>query len=225
MTLTAATFISIGKLFGQLAGLREILGREELWNILLCAPVCLSVVQLIVLPFFPEAPRYLLIDKHNVAMCRKALQTLWGRGEFKMEIEEMLMEQAAMKGQRSQTLLELLRDRRVRWQILTILAINVGVQFCGISALSAFSFNVFQEMSIPLDKIRYVTLGLGVSEVLISITCGLLIENVGRRVLLWGGFGGMSVMMALITLSLFLKVSFLGWFPTRALCSAFESAV
>ncbi|XP_064162501.1 solute carrier family 2 member 9, like 1 isoform X1 [Anguilla rostrata] len=216
VTLTAATFISIGKLTGQLAGLREILGHEELWNILLCAPACFSVVQLLVLPSFPEAPRYLLIDKHNEAMCRDALQTLWGQGDFKTEIEEMLTEQAAIKRQRSLSLLELLRDRSVRWQLITMVAINMGIQFSGISAISAFSFNIFQEMNIPLDKIRYVTLGVGASEVLTSIACGLFIENVGRRTLLWGGFGAMSVIMALITLSLILKESSY-WIPYSTL--------
>ncbi|XP_061076856.1 solute carrier family 2 member 9, like 1 [Conger conger] len=212
VTLTAATFISIGKLTGQLAGLREIFGREELWHILLCAPAFLSVVQMIVLPSFPEAPRYLLIDKHNEPMCRDALQTLWGEGDMKMEIAEMLAEQDAIKGQSSQSLLQLLTDRRVRWQVLSILVINVGIQFCGISAISAFSFNIFQEVNIPLDKIRYVTLGVGASEVLTSITCGLLIENLGRRALLWGGFGAMSVIMALITLSQLLKENS-NWIP------------
>ncbi|XP_036387652.1 solute carrier family 2 member 9, like 1 [Megalops cyprinoides] len=212
VTLTSATFVSIGKLSGQLAGLREILGREELWNVLLCVPACFSVIQLIALPFFPEAPRYLLIDQGNEAMCKKALQTLWGKGDFKMEIEEMVAEQAAIKGQQTQSLVELLRDRRVRLQLLAMLVINVCIQFCGISAISAFSFNIFQEAGIPLDKIRYVTLGVGASEVMTSFTCGLLIERVGRRALLWRGFGAMSVTMALITLLLHLKGSSF-WIP------------
>ncbi|KAI1890946.1 hypothetical protein AGOR_G00158820 [Albula goreensis] len=220
VTLTAATFVSIGKLTGQLSGLREVLGDEELWNILLCVPACFSMVQLIVLPFFPEAPRYLLIDKHNEEMCRAALQTLWGKGEFKMEIEEMVAEQAAIKGQRSQSLLELLRDSHARWQLITMLVINVSIQFCGISAISAFSFNIFQEINIPVDKIRYVTLGVGMSEVITSITCGLLIESVGRRALLWSGFGAMSVVMAFITVSLHLKESSY-WIPYITVCLIF----
>lgn len=51
--------------------LREILGREDSWNILLCVSTCFSVVQLLTLPFFPEAPRYLLIEKGNTEACKK----------------------------------------------------------------------------------------------------------------------------------------------------------
>ena len=49
----------------------EILGREEQWHILLCVPALFSVVQIIVLPFLPEAPRYLFIEKGDEKACIK----------------------------------------------------------------------------------------------------------------------------------------------------------
>lgn len=49
----------------------EILGRKDLWNIVLCVPAFLSVVQVIVLPFLPEAPRYLFIEKGDNEACKK----------------------------------------------------------------------------------------------------------------------------------------------------------
>uniref|UniRef100_A0A8C1Z6M9 Solute carrier family 2, facilitated glucose transporter member 5 n=1 Tax=Cyprinus carpio TaxID=7962 RepID=A0A8C1Z6M9_CYPCA len=205
VTLTAATFLSLGKLSGQFAGLREIFGREEWWNILLCIPAFFCVVQLAILPFFPDAPRYILIEKGNTQQCKRALQSLWGPGDYKLEIEEMLAEQAVIGEEHNKSLLDLLRDKHLRWQILSILVINGCLQFSGISAITVFSFNIFLEAGIPVDKIRYVTLGIGASEVLISITCSLFVESVGRRALMWRGFGGMSAIMALITVTLYLK--------------------
>uniref|UniRef100_A0A8B9JNJ6 Solute carrier family 2 member 9, like 1 n=1 Tax=Astyanax mexicanus TaxID=7994 RepID=A0A8B9JNJ6_ASTMX len=168
VTLTVATFKAVGKMTGQIAGLSEILGREDWWNILLGVPAFFSIIQMVTLPFFPEAPRYLLIEKGNTEQCKKALQCLWGPGDYKLEIEEMLVEQAAQKGERSKTLLELLRDQSVRWQLLTMFVLNAAIQFGGISV---FSFSIFQEAGISIDKIRYVTLGLGVSEILTNFTC------------------------------------------------------
>lgn len=49
----------------------EILGREDMWNIVLCIPACFSVVQVMVLPFLPEAPRYLFIEKGDEKACRR----------------------------------------------------------------------------------------------------------------------------------------------------------
>ncbi|XP_073681604.1 solute carrier family 2 member 9, like 1 [Garra rufa] len=205
VTLTSATFIALGKLSGQFVGLREILGREEWWNILLCIPSFFCLVQLAILPFFPEAPRYTLIEKGNTQQCKKALQLLWGPGEYKIEIEEMLAEQAVIGKEHNKSLLDLLRQKHLRWQILSVLVINGCIQFSGVSAVTVFSFNVFLEAGIPVEKIRYVTLGIGASEVLINITCGLFIESVGRKALLWRGFGGMSTIMALINVTLYLK--------------------
>uniref|UniRef100_A0A672NCR9 Solute carrier family 2, facilitated glucose transporter member 5 n=1 Tax=Sinocyclocheilus grahami TaxID=75366 RepID=A0A672NCR9_SINGR len=215
VTVTATTFMSLGKLLGQFAGLREILGREECWNILLCIPAFFCVVQLAILPFFPDAPRYILIEKGNTQQCRKALQCLWGPGDYKLEIEEMLAEQAVIGEEHNKSVLDLLRDKHLHWQVLSMLVINGCIQFSGISAYlrhpyrTTYILNIvifFPSSGIPVDKIRYVTLGIGASEVLISITCGLFIESVGRRALMWRGFGGMSltaIKTEFITLSLF----------------------
>ncbi|XP_050978344.1 solute carrier family 2 member 9, like 1 [Labeo rohita] len=205
VTLTAATFLGLGKLSGQFAGLREILGREDCWNILLCIPSFFCMVQLAILPFFPEAPRYVLIEKGNTQQCKKALQSLWGPGDYKLEIQDMLAEQAVIGKEHNKSLLDLLREKHLRWQVLSMVVINGCIQFSGVAAITVFSFNVFLEAGIPVDKIRYVTLGIGASEVLLSITCSLFIETVGRKVLLWRGFGGMSTIMALITVALYLK--------------------
>ncbi|XP_028854320.1 solute carrier family 2 member 9, like 1 [Denticeps clupeoides] len=212
VTLTSSTILSMGKLSGQVAGLNETLGSQDCWNILLCLAAFFSAAQLLALPFFPEAPRYLLIEKNNREECQQALRCLWGSGDHSKEIEEMLEEQVAIGSERSTGLLELLRDKRLRWQILTVLVLQISIQFCGISAISMFSYKIFQEAGIAEDKIRYVTLGVGMSEVLTSITCGFLIERVGRRVLLWGAFAGMSLIMSLLTITLHLQ-AFSTWLP------------
>ncbi|KAM7423142.1 hypothetical protein PAMA_010930 [Pampus argenteus] len=207
VTLTSATFTSLGKLSGQFFGLSEILGREELWNIVLCVPACFSVLQVLVLPFLPEAPRYLFIEKGDVKACKKALQSLWGQGDFKQEMDEMLAEQAAIEAAPPKNTLQLLRDKTVRWQLITMSMIYCCNQLSGMSAISIFSFDIFRKAGIPRDQIRYVTLGLGVSEILTSLCCGLLIDHIGRRLLFWGGYGLMSACWVLITVTLNLKAS------------------
>ncbi|KAG7319233.1 hypothetical protein KOW79_017707 [Hemibagrus wyckioides] len=205
VSVTMATFSSIGKLAGQIAGLSEILGREDLWHILLCVPAFIGFVQIFALPLFPEAPGYLLIEKGKLEECKKALQYLWGPGDYKLELEEMQEEQAALKGQRNKNLFELLTDSTVRWQCLSLVVLFGCIQFCGIAGISIFAYSLFQEAGIPMDKIRYVTLGVGALEILTTITCSMIIERVGRRLLLWGGFGIMAVLMVLLTITLQLK--------------------
>ncbi|XP_056461860.1 solute carrier family 2 member 9, like 1 [Gadus chalcogrammus] len=205
LMLSNVFFLSLGKLSGQVLGLSVLLGREHLWNILLFAPACLVVVQLLALPFFPEAPRYLLMDGGDIVACRKALQRLWGPGEYQVEIDEMLAERAASKGVQVKSLLEFLQDSGIRSQIITIAIISACIQLSGMSAISTFSFDILNKAAVPVDQIRYITLGFGVSEVLATITSTLIIERSGRKPLLLGGFSIMFTMLLLITIMLNLK--------------------
>uniref|UniRef100_A0A3Q2ED87 Solute carrier family 2 member 9, like 1 n=1 Tax=Cyprinodon variegatus TaxID=28743 RepID=A0A3Q2ED87_CYPVA len=171
VTLTSATFTSLGKLSGQFFGLSEILGGQDVWHILLCVPVCFSVVQVLVLPFLPEAPRYLFIEKGDDIACKSALQSLWGNGDYKEEMEEMLIEHMALEASPPKSPLQLLKNRTVRWQLITMFVIYCCNQMSGMTAISTFSFDIFLNAGVPRDKIRYVTLGLGISEILTSISC------------------------------------------------------
>ncbi|XP_054883180.1 solute carrier family 2 member 9, like 1 [Poeciliopsis prolifica] len=211
VTLTSATFTSLGKLSGQLFGLSEILGRQHLWNIVLCVPVCFSAVQVLVLPFLPEAPRYLFIEKRDDKACKRALQSLWGKGDYKQEMEEMLTEHMALEASPPKSPLRLMMDRSVRWQLITMLVVYCCNQMSGMSAISTFSFDIFLNSGVPKDKIRYVTLGLGISEILTSISCSLLIEHTGRRPLFWGGYAVISAIWIMATVILNLKD--LSWVP------------
>ncbi|XP_077430158.1 solute carrier family 2 member 9, like 1 [Vanacampus margaritifer] len=207
VTMSFATFVSIGKLSAQFLGLSEILGREELWNVVLCVPACFSVVQVMVMPFLPEAPRYLFIEKRDDKACKKALQSLWGRGDFKQEMEEMSTEQATAEAAPTKSLLLLLRDRTVRWQLITMSTIYCCNQFSGMSMISTFAFDIFRKAGLPTDQIRYVTIGLGVTEIITCISCGFLIEHAGRRPLFLAGYGIVSACWISVTVVLNLKGS------------------
>ncbi|XP_058486566.1 solute carrier family 2 member 9, like 1 [Solea solea] len=206
VTLTSATFASLGKLSGQFLGLSEILGRKELWNVLLAVPGVFAAVALITLPLLPEAPRYLLIEKRDDETCKKALQSLWGKGVYKEEMDDMLAEQAVIEAAPPKTPLQLLRDRMVRWQLVTMVLIYGCNQLSGMSVISTFAFDIFLQVGIQEGQIRYITLGLGIVEILTSIASGLLlIEQLGRRPLIWGGYVIMSSCWVLVTITLNLQ--------------------
>ncbi|XP_025971806.2 solute carrier family 2, facilitated glucose transporter member 11-like isoform X3 [Dromaius novaehollandiae] len=73
---TVAVFLTLGKLTGQVIGLREILGSEALWPWLLASSGLSALVQLVTLPFFPDSPSYLLIQKSNEEAFRKGAFSL-----------------------------------------------------------------------------------------------------------------------------------------------------
>lgn len=49
-----------------------------------------------------------------------ALQSLWGEGEYKEEMDEMLAEQMALERAPLKSALQLLNDKDMRWQLASI---------------------------------------------------------------------------------------------------------
>uniref|UniRef100_A0A3B4B4S7 Solute carrier family 2, facilitated glucose transporter member 5 n=1 Tax=Periophthalmus magnuspinnatus TaxID=409849 RepID=A0A3B4B4S7_9GOBI len=186
MGMGTSVFITGGILTGQVMGLREVLGREEYWPILLSTTCIPAIAQLIILPFFPESPRYLLIDKGDTEGCKKALKQLHGAGVCEAEREDIEKEKLSSEGVQAKKPWELFSDRSVRWQLLTIILLNAAQQLNGINA-------VYSPASL---KIKYD----------IFVTCyvsqGMLIECLGRKALIMGGYSLMSICCIFFTLTL-----------------------
>lgn len=65
-----------------------------------------------------------------------ALRQLRGCEVQKEELEEMLQEQAESEGRRPQRPWELLSDRNVRWQLISVAVISSAMQLCGNDSVS-----------------------------------------------------------------------------------------
>ncbi|XP_053135120.1 solute carrier family 2, facilitated glucose transporter member 11-like isoform X2 [Hemicordylus capensis] len=205
---TVAVFLTLGKVSGQIIGLGEMLGGESVWPLLLAFSGVTAVIQLLALPCFPDSPSYLLIQKGNKEAFMKAIQQLWGEGDHQAEIEDLKKEKESMAGTKSLRVLEILKTRSLRWQLYVVIVLMTTLQLCGINAIYFYSFEVFRTAQFEEDLIPYVSLGVGMCEFLSSILCSSLIERFGRRLLLWGGYAAMAVVLALLTLTLSLQHRF-----------------
>ncbi|XP_023793650.1 solute carrier family 2, facilitated glucose transporter member 11-like [Cyanistes caeruleus] len=205
---TVAVFLTLGKLTGQVVGLREILGSEALWPWLLASSGLSALVQLVTLPFFPDSPSYLLIQKGNEEACRKAIRKLWGEGDHQAEIDDIMKEKGAMASTKTLRVLEVIKERSLRWQLYILMTVMTTLQLCGINAIYFYSFEVFHTAKFEEYLIPYVSLGVGLCECLSSILCSTLIDRFGRKVLLWGGYSLMCSVLALLTMTLSLQHRF-----------------
>nr|KAG5707331.1 hypothetical protein BaRGS_005298 [Batillaria attramentaria] len=68
--------ITIGILFAQILGLRELLGTESLWPLLFAFNAVPSILCLVAMPFCPESPRFLLIKQGKEEEARKGHATM-----------------------------------------------------------------------------------------------------------------------------------------------------
>uniref|UniRef100_A0A8C3DGN2 Uncharacterized protein n=1 Tax=Corvus moneduloides TaxID=1196302 RepID=A0A8C3DGN2_CORMO len=114
---------------------REILGSEALWPWLLASSGLSALVQLVTLPFFPDSPSYLLIQKGNEEACRKAIRKLWGEGDHQAEIDDIMKEKGAMASTKTLRVLEVIKERSLRWQLYILMTVMTTLQLCGINAV------------------------------------------------------------------------------------------
>ncbi|KAJ8379848.1 hypothetical protein SKAU_G00006260 [Synaphobranchus kaupii] len=213
LTLTSCIFIGLGKVMGPVIGIRELMGTDNMWPYLLAFSGIPALLQFLTLFYFPEAPRYTYIDKGDEDGCRKALRWLWGKDDVKLELEDMAKERSCMQGQKTKTVFDVLRSRSVRWQLLALIIPCAGVQFSGVTALYFYAFDIFRQTGVPEDKMHYLSIGIGATE-LISITlCSLLIDRAGRKKLMGFGYLLMAMLMSMLTVTLYFK-EYYSWVPS-----------
>ncbi|KAF3850874.1 hypothetical protein F7725_012646 [Dissostichus mawsoni] len=180
----------------------QLLGKEDSWPILLATTCVPAFLQLLILPWFPESPRYLLIDRGDSEGCKKALTQLHGVSRCDGELEDIEKEKRGLADFKAKKPWELLCDRSVRLQLLTVVLLNVAQQLNGINAIYFYANYLFTQSGISAERIPYVTLGTGACELVTALTCGILIDRLGRKVLIMGGYTLMSICCILFTLTL-----------------------
>ncbi|XP_035413300.1 solute carrier family 2, facilitated glucose transporter member 5-like isoform X2 [Cygnus atratus] len=198
-------FITIGILIAQILGLNIILGNVEGWPVLLGLTGIPSVIQLLTLPFFPESPRYLLIQKGNEEQARQALQRLRGWDDVDDEIEEMRLEDQSEKEEGQLSVLTLCTFRGLRWQLISIVVMMMGQQLSGVNAVFYYADRIFQSAGVETSNVQYVTVSIGAINVVMTCLAVFIVESLGRRILLLAGFGLCCGSCAVLTLALNLQ--------------------
>ncbi|NXS42193.1 GTR11 protein, partial [Balaeniceps rex] len=144
-----------------------------------------------------------------------ALQKIRGNSDLSAELEEMLAEQAAVKGQGMTNPWELFQNPALRWQLMSIVVLSSAMQLCGNDLMYFYVAYVFQEAGIPQDKIPCVVIGAGNCELIMSVTyCA------GQRPLLLGGCIFMAgwVIVFMVALSQQIQIS---WMPYLSMACIF----
>ncbi|TMS23738.1 Solute carrier family 2, facilitated glucose transporter member 9 [Larimichthys crocea] len=203
--LIPSIHICLGVFIAQVLGLHELLGKEENWPVLLSLVVYPAIIQLILLPWFPESPRYLLIEKGNIHATIAALKQYRCKENIQAEVEEMQEEQRSLSSVDTISVRGLLMDRCVRWQVITIVVVNIGMQLSGIDAIWFYTNEIFKNAGIPEPLIQYTTVGTGAIEVIAGMLGCFTIERLGRRPLMIGGFLFMGLCCVGITVSVLLQ--------------------
>lgn len=207
-----SVLICLGVFTGQVLGLPELLGQESRWNYLFAFLACPATLQLCVLPFLPESPRFLLMERKDEVAAKRAFQKFLGKEDVSQELEEVHMEARAQDNIQTMSVLQLLTNPAVRWQLLTVILVMACYQLCGLNVIWYYTNGILREAGFAEHILPYITLSTGAIETLAAITSGLVIERIGRKPLLIFGFSAMAVFFSLLTVFLNLQES-VSWMP------------
>ncbi|XP_042081759.1 solute carrier family 2, facilitated glucose transporter member 11-like, partial [Haplochromis burtoni] len=197
LTLTSSIFIGLGKVVGQIIGINETLCQLNLSKDLFIGRLMEQTLDVILVVF----------------LCPTALQWLWQEDNLKMELDDMQLERERSQGEKAKTVKDLLTSRCVRWQLLTLAIPCARLQFCGINALCFYAFDIFRESGVPEDKMHYLAIDIGATELIAITLCSFLIDRAGRKKLMGYGYLLMGITMCVLTVMLSIKVNTFSTFP------------
>lgn len=210
--------IVTGILIAQILGLEALLGGEDLWPVLLGLTVVPTVLQMALLPFCPESPRFLYIVRCQEHQARRGLRRLTGREEVGDMLAEMKEEKRKMDMERKVSILELFRSPLYRQPIVIAILLQLSQQLSGINAIFYYSTSIFMKAGVQSPV--YATIGAGVVNCAFTVVSLFLVERMGRRTLHMLGLGGMCICAVIMTMALALLES-VPWMSYISMLSIF----
>jgi len=190
--------ITLSILISQLLGMNNVLGTEGGWPWLLALTAVPALLQVATLPFCPESPKYLLLDKDDEMAANSALSWLRGTIEVHDEMDEMKQEQESMKLVPKVTLKEMLTNGSLRQPLIIAMMMMLAQQLSGINCAIFYSTEIFKNAGLDAQASQSATLGMGSMNVLMTFVSLVLIEKAGRKTLMVIGLIFMFLMTTLL---------------------------
>ena len=105
------------------------------------------------------------------------------------------------------TMIDLFRTPTVRWALFITVFLQLSQQLSGINAVFIYSTTIFRDAQYSEEQASYANLGLGATNLIVTVISVFLMDLLGRRLLHLIGLGGMFGAMIVLIVSLLVKSS------------------
>ena len=172
--------------------------------------------------FMPESPLF-LVTKNRTEGAIKSLK--WLRGsqyDYNNELIELQEQHEADQANKTPLLVALRRKATIKGLIIMI-GIMFFLQFTGINIVIFYTGFIFNEANTGIDP-ELATILVGVMQVLATFVATLVVDRLGRRILLLISISFMVVCKVLLGIFFYMKdndsnsVVNITWLPVFALC-------
>ncbi|PVD35462.1 hypothetical protein C0Q70_02425 [Pomacea canaliculata] len=186
--------ITLGVLVAEAIGLSIALGTDELWPLCVGFTIIPVLFQLSTLTCCPETPHHLMLTLNDDDEAEKALVWLRGTEDIGEELEEIRVDKFSVA--------DLFKNAELRWPLIISLMLQLSQQFSGINAVIYYSTSIFEEANLSEAASQYATVGVGLVNVIMTFFSALLMDKLGRRVLMITGLAGLFAFSSVLVTAL-----------------------
>ena len=207
----------VGTLMAMVLGLKDVLGKPDIWSYVLFVPAIPAILQLSFMPLMPESPRHLLLNKRNLEKAKKALILLRGKENVDEEIQEIFnhKENGEVKVVNDDiedtdhlldnhlSILEIVKQSKYWLPLFITICMQLSSQATGVVALLFYSTKFFHEAGISCSLSSWASVSIGGAFFVVTLLSVVLMERLGRRTLhVYIGLTGMLICSVVLNFSL-----------------------
>lgn len=183
------------------------IGSNWSWRIPTLLQALPSLIQITFIWFCPESPRWLMSkDRHEEALNMLGKYHANGNThdptvEFEYaEIKETLRLEFLYK--KSSSYLDFMKTPGNRYRLAIIISLGLFSQWSGTGLIAYYSSTIYKSVGIVQPSTQLgLDAGLKMLKLIISISCALLVDRVGRRPLFLAATAGMLLFFVALTIT------------------------
>jgi len=179
-------------------GAAEPLWGLDAWRWMFIAEAIPAVVYGIMAMRLPESPRY-LVAKGDIERASEVLTNVTGAIDVRAKITEIT---GTLNTERKASLRDLRGDRFGLKPVVWIgILLSVFQQFVGINVIFYYSTTLWQSVGFGESQALTITVITSVTNIVVTIIAIMLVDKVGRRIMLLVGSVGMTISLGLMALA------------------------
>lgn len=210
--MLGATFqlcVSAGILYGFVFGALV----SYTWLAICCGFIDVAFLGTFV--FMPESPQWLM-GQGRKSDAAKALVVLRG-DEYDVTEELAIMQKSAEDtATRKSSMADLVNTCGARTGLVAALGLLTFQQFSGVNAVIFYTVAIFQAAGSSLEP-DIASIIVGIVQTMMSVVAALIVNRVGRRVLLMGSSVVLAICLLMLGFYFQLNLTTVGWLPLLSL--------
>lgn len=168
------------------------------WRWMFIAEAIPAIVYGVMALRLPESPRY-LVAKGEIEKASQVLTAVTGTVDVEAKITEIT---GTINTERSESLRDLRGSRFGLKPIVWVgILLSVFQQFVGINVIFYYSTTLWQSVGFGESQALTITVITSVTNIVVTIIAILLVDRIGRRIMLLVGSVGMTVTLGMMALA------------------------